>query len=227
MKKKETQKYLARKMRRRGKSYSEILKQVNVSKSTLSLWLRDIPLTGAQTKRLQGRNKSRYFGSKKSQQKRINLTKKIITEAKNEANKLAGNKLFISGLMLYWAEGTKRGNEIVSFSNSDTRMIELMMIWFRKICLVPEEKFRIQLHIHTLHKKKSIREYWANITKIPLSQFHKLIVKKTSLRHRKNKLYQGTCVIRICDRNLFRKIMGWKIGVLDTLGIEDDYEIPK
>lgn len=227
MKKKITQKYSARQLRKKGKSYSEILKKINVSKSTLSLWLRDIPLTEQQRNNLKGRNKSRYLGSKKNQQKRIELTKKIISESKDEAKMLINNKLLLVGLMLYWAEGTKRGGEIISFSNSDPNMIKLMMRWFRKICLVPEEKFRIQIHAHTLHRKKDIKNYWSEITKIPLKQFHKLIIKETSLRHRKNKLYYGTCCIRICDVNLFRKIMGWKIGILETFGIKDNYEIPK
>ncbi len=38
----------ARKLRKKGKSYSEILKKVKVSKSTLSVWLRDIKLTAEQ-----------------------------------------------------------------------------------------------------------------------------------------------------------------------------------
>lgn len=227
MNKKITQKYLARGLRKKGKSYSEILKKVNVSKSTLSLWLRDIPLAEKQAKTMRGRIKSRYLGSKRNQRKRIKLTEKIIAKAKKEAGQLMSDKSFLAGLMLYWAEGTKRGEEMISFSNSDPNMIKFMMKWFKKICLVPKNKFRIQIHAHTLHRKKKIKNYWSDITKIPLAQFHKLIIKKTTLRHRKNKLYQGTCCIRIYDRNLFRKIMGWKMGALKKFGIEDNYKIPK
>ena len=128
--------------------------------------------------------------------------------------------------MLYWAEGTKRGYESINFSNSDENMIQLMMEWFRNICGVPENKFRIQLHVHSLHDKNIIK-YWSKITRIPEKQFHKLIIKKTSLRQRKNILYQGTCCIRINDRKLFRKIMGWKTGVLREFGLRDEYVIPE
>ncbi|MFH1426965.1 MAG: hypothetical protein ABIG60_00310 [Patescibacteria group bacterium] len=227
MKRKETQKFSARKLRKQGKSYSEILKKVKVSKSTLSLWLRDIGLSNKQREALQGRTKSRYLGSKSSQFLRIELTKEIIKNAKGEAKKLISDPLFLSGVMLYWAEGTKRGGELVCFSNSDPNTIEFMMKWFRKICLVPENKFRIQIHIHTLLRKRDIKKYWSKVTKISEKQFHKLIIKETSLRYRKNILYNGTCFIRVCDRNLFRKIMGWKIGVLEHFGIEDNYQIPK
>jgi hypothetical protein len=223
----ETNKNLARRLRQNGQSYSEILKLVNVSKSTLSLWLRDIPLSHEAKTRLEGRSKSRYIGSKSRQHTRINITRQIIEDSKTESINLLQNKLFLSGLMLYWAEGTKRGQELVNFSNSDPNMIKLMMRWFREVCHVKEERFRIQLHIHSLIDQLEIKKYWSNITGIPDNQFHKLIIKKTSLGHRKNILYNGTCCIRVSDKNLFRKIMGWKIGVLSAFNLQDTYTIPQ
>jgi hypothetical protein len=93
-------------------------------------------------------------------------------------------------------------------------MIKLMMEWFRKVCRVPEEKFRIGLHIHKLFCRKDVKNYWSKLTKIPLHQFHKTQIKPTSLRHRKNPLYNGTCAIRIESRDLFRRIKGWKLAFL-------------
>ncbi len=45
------EKQRARELRGQGFSYNQILEQVRVSKSTLSLWLRDINLTDAADKR--------------------------------------------------------------------------------------------------------------------------------------------------------------------------------
>ena len=42
------EKQRARELRGLGWSYNDILSEVGVSKSTLSLWLRDIPLTEEQ-----------------------------------------------------------------------------------------------------------------------------------------------------------------------------------
>ena len=57
-------------LRKQGKSYSEILKKISVSRSTISLWLRNIKLTRKQKNiLLRGRQKSRYAGAK-AQQKR-------------------------------------------------------------------------------------------------------------------------------------------------------------
>lgn len=120
--------------------------------------------------------------------------------------------------MLYWAEGAKK-YESIKFSNSDPDMIKFMMRWFREICQVQEVKFKIALHIHSLLIRRDVEKYWSEVTGIPLTQFQKTYIKQTSLGQRKNILYNGTCVICIYDRDLFRKIMGWKAGFLEKIGI--------
>jgi len=209
-------------LRKLGKSYSEIRKKVKVSKGTLSLWLRNIKLTPAQERRLYItlRRRNAYKGAKIQQERRIARTKQIIREAKKEAKRLFKNPLFLSGLMLYWAEGDKsERTEAVKFSNSDPVMIKLMIKWFREICKVPEEKFRINLHIHELFCRKEVESYWSKITKIPLNQFYKTYIKLTSLKHRRYPLYNGTCSIRVGNVDLFRKIKGWKLGFIEKLKI--------
>ncbi|TSC67048.1 MAG: Uncharacterized protein G01um101466_809, partial [Parcubacteria group bacterium Gr01-1014_66] len=47
----------------------------------------------------------------------------------------------------------------VKFTNSDWNTIILMMRWFREVCKVPEEKFRIALHIHNLHSAPDAKNY--------------------------------------------------------------------
>lgn len=205
----------AQELRKKGKSYDEILKTIKVSKGTLSIWLRDIPLTKKQIEKLYTipRQKNAFRLAKLNQNKKFEITKKILLESSLEINNLIENKLFLSGLMLYWAEGDKSEViEPVKFTNSDPTMIKFMMRWFREICEVPEEKIRIALHIHELHKKIEIENYWSQITHIPINQFNKTQIKKSSLKYRRNALYEGTCSIRVHNKNLFRKIKGWKLG---------------
>lgn len=212
------------KLRKKGRSYKEIQKKILVSKGTLSLWLRDIKLTPAQERRIyrELRQKNAYRLAKANQMKRIRITKEIIKKAKKETSSLIKNPLFLVGLMLYWAEGDKsEESEVVKFSNSDPEMIKLMMKWFRKICKVPKNKFRIALHIHQLHCRKNIESYWSRLTGVSRKQFHKTQIKPTSLKHRKNKLYNGTCVVVVNNKNLFRRIKGWKLGVLKTFRINN------
>lgn len=214
------EKFNAIRLRKQGKSYREIKKRVGVSKGTLSLWLRDIELTHRQLAvLLRGREKSRYAGAKANQSKRVERTKEITNAAKEEAKyAYHTHPLFLAGLMLYWAEGDKsQTREVVKFSNSDPEMVKLMMKWFRTVCRVPEERFRICIHMHALHCRPEIEKYWSQIASVPLNQFHRTQVKPTSLRYRRNPLYNGTCAVSVQNRNLFRRISGWKAGVIEAM----------
>jgi len=206
--------------RRKGMSYNEILESVQVSKSTLSFWLRDIVLSDAENKRLLvGRGLSRHCAAENRKQKRRSDTATAIEAGAQEFQNLLKNQLFPIGLCLYWAEGDKHKQERVKFTNSDAKMISLMMKWFREICGVPEEKFRVALHVHNLHTAKNIKRYWSEITGVPERQFQKVYVKQTTLRHRRNVLYNGTCAIVVNNKALFRRISGWKLGLLAHFGI--------
>ncbi len=207
-------------LRRKGLSYSAIKRNVKVSRSTLSLWLQDIPLTPVQKNRLlKSKDRGRYLGSETQRLKRINKTVHLLATGSREFGELCVHPLFLCGLALYWAEGDKHKAESVKFTNSDPAMIMFMMKWFREICSVPEEKFRIALHIHNLHVSKNVEKYWSKVTGIPGKQFHKTYIKKSSLHQRKKILYNGTCAIIIHNKDLFRRIMGWKEGLLAHFGL--------
>ncbi|HEU0085998.1 MAG TPA: hypothetical protein VFQ59_03525, partial [Candidatus Paceibacterota bacterium] len=202
------------KLRKNGDSYSSILKKIKVSKSTLSIWLREIELTEEQKNNLVNHmDKVRYEVAKRKVAERIERTNQIIEKSAKEVAKLKNNSFFLVGISLYWAEGAKNPNESVKFANSDEKMILFMMKWFRKICKVPEHKFKIHIHMHTLHCRKDIIDYWSKITGVPLKQIYRPYIKPTSLGQRRNLLYNGTCSIIIHDKTLFRRIMGWKFGL--------------
>ena len=204
--------------RKKGVGFGQILKEVRVSKSTLSLWLRDVEVDkDIKEKILVGRELSRRLAAESRKQQRKINTAAAIEQGTKEFSRLSNNPLFLAGLCLYWAEGDKHKQERVKFTNSDEKMIFLMMKWFREICEVPEEKFRIALHVHNLHVANDVKNYWSQITGVPESQFQKIYVKPTTLRQRRNILYNGTCGIVVSNKALFRRISGWKISLLGYL----------
>ena len=213
-------KWKAIELRRQGYCYAKIRQIIKVSKSTLSRWLYDIDLTPEQKKQLlRGREISRYASARSKKAKKEEQIRIITEEGRKQFSKLIKNPLFLAGLMLYWAEGDKNREERVKFTNSDETAIVLMMKWFREICNVPEVKFRIALHLHNLHFRTNAQNYWSKLTGIPIKQFHKIFIKQSSLRQRRNILYNGTCAIVINNKDLFRKISGWKLGLLEYFHI--------
>ena len=211
-------KELAQGLRREGLSYKEILEQVSVSKGTISLWCRDIELTPEQKERLKAKRSSYHGqlrGAKVQQARRIAETKRIQTEARAELKSLNDYEFKIAGIMLYWGEGNKTRD--VGISNSDPGLIKFMMRWFREVCHVPESKFRARVNIHSGQDELKIKQFWSEITGIPLSQFRKTYVKEEGTGHRKNILYHGTLGVLISDVHLLRKILGW----IEYFGIGD------
>lgn len=210
-------------LRQQGQSYTEILSQVHVSKGTLSAWLKDITLTKEQEERLFVTRRQEHIANLAKLRKNLSQKKKtlILSQAAEEAGTFIADPLFLTGLMLYWAEGDKSEYaRAVKFTNSDPRMIALMMKWFRVYGNVREEKVRIEIHIHELLEESRIKAYWSRIVGIPETQFYKTQIKQTSLRQRRVKLYHGTCAIRIGDITLLRKIHGWKLGALKHIAAE-------
>lgn len=197
----------ARKLRQQGLSYKEIQEQTGLAKSTVSLWCRDVELTSKQKTALFAKYDAQLRGAKSNQDKRRKAIEKIKLSAMSEIDNLSPSEFKIAGLMLYWAEGNK--TLYPGLSNSDPKLIKFIMAWFRKVCLVPEEKFKVYLHLHSGQDELRSKMFWSEITGVPLSQFGKSYIKKEGSGHKKNILYHGTAKIGIYNKDLLYRILGW------------------
>ena len=211
------EKKISRELRRQGWSFNEIRQKVKVSKSSVSLWVRDIELTKSQKQKLSknGVKKEVIEKRRKTRLTRENNRRQlIIDKAKSEIKHLLRKELWLVGIALYWGEGAKTLRSGVQFSNSDPRSIQLMMQFFKKNCKVPENKFRGHIYIHPHLDEEKAKMYWHNISGIPYDQFYKTSkqLSKAS-KGKKDTLPFGTFAIQICNTELFLKIKGWIEGV--------------
>jgi len=138
MKSKTEEKNKAIKLREQGLSYKEILEKIPVAKSSLSLWLKSVNLTTSQKQRLTDKKlASARRGAQKMKSIRIALTKKIKSKSRKEIGRLTKRELWLIGIALYWAEGSKeknyRSGSRTEFSNSDPYMIRIFLKWLLKI----------------------------------------------------------------------------------------------
>jgi len=215
-------KNIAINLRIQGKSYGEIRSIIpNLSKSTLSNWLSNLNLTPKQQKRLKVNiEKISYSARAKSawirRQKNLERTKVIFEEAQKELPSLMRSPLFLIGLSLYWAEGSKTTN-CVQFSNSDSRLVKIMIRWFKEVCNVPEEKLKIHIYIHEIYKHENCERFWSKITGVPVLKFGKTTYKPTPHTIKKNFSYKGVCRIDIGSINLLKRIFGWQQGIAKIL----------
>ena len=117
-------------------------------------------------------------------------------------------RLKIAGIMLYWAEGTLRGNT-VDFANSNPQMVTVFLRFLRKICGVSEERLRIYLYAYSYQDIEILKLYWHKVTKIPLTQFTKPYIRIDNQNLSGRKLLYGLVHIRYNDKQLLHLIKNW------------------
>ena len=194
-------------------SYSQIKKILRVSKSTLSYWLRDYPLSEQRIKELQkiGMPRSEQAIEKfreTMKQKRGKRLAEIYKTQKKLILPLSNREFFISGLLLYWGEGTKSRRDILSISNSDPSVIQFFIHWLNKSLNVSKEKMRVRLHLYNDMNINKEMEFWSRVLKIPLSQFGRPYIKESSSEriNHKGGFGHGTCNVTINSVLLAEKV---------------------
>jgi len=204
-------------LRKRGWSLNEIKRKLGISKSSVSLWVRNIELTIAQKRELSKKGIKKEVIEKQRATRLRNAAEKrqyVINNARLEIDKVSKRELWLIGTALYWGEGAKTLRSGVQFSNSDPRAIQLMMQFFRRICNVPENKFRGHIHIHPHLNTDRARKFWHIISGIPLKQFYKISIQQSKAsKKKKDSLPFGTLNIIICNTELFLEIKGWIEGI--------------
>lgn len=203
----------ARALRKRGYSINQIVKEAGLTKSSVSLWVRDIVLTKEQEKGLSERGRSIESIEKRRINRLFNEQQKrrvIIDKAKKDFTSISLEQLKLIGIILYLGEGGKTKTGLARVANSDPLVIKIVMRFFREICQVPENKFRAYIHTFEHADIEKTEKHWAQITRIPRKQFYKTYIKPSSASLQKRKsLPFGTIDVCVCDTKLFLTIMGW------------------
>jgi len=216
MEPKKEYKRLAEKMRLQGLTYSEILKSLPVSKSSLSLWLHSITLSTNNKARIETlKLAGQKAGAKMRHQNRIDQQNTLIATTQKEISKLIKDPFFTFGLSLYWAEGSKQkpwrlsGN--VGFTNSDPQTILIMRMWLHKYSQITEDNTIYRLCIHKSADIKKATKEWAFILGVD-EQKILLSIKNHETKNGRhpNQEYRGLVHMRIRKSTwLNRKIALW------------------
>lgn len=210
-------------LRKKGMAMGEIAKKINVSKSSISCWVRDIQLSAKQKNSLNKNGHSIDAIEKRRISRLANTTarhKFIYDQAYVEADLLKDNLLWSVGVSLYWGEGGKSQN-LVRISNSDPAIIATMMKFFKVVCNVDPQKFRGHINTFQHANVKNTEMYWSKISGIPLNQFFKTYQKNSSASlHKRDTLPNGTLQIYVLDTKLYFRIIGW----MDYLRLTKNYD---
>jgi hypothetical protein len=212
----------ARELRRQGWTYDRIELELGVSRSSVSLWVRDLPKpkprhTPEEQRELMRAGLAERYAAREEQR----LAAK--REAAAEIGELSDRELFLVGVGLYWAEGAKskpyRREERVTFVNSDPDMIRLYLAWLRLLG-IGNERLVFHVTVHESADVKAAERYWADLAGIRVDDLHKTALKKhnpKTVRKNTGDDYHGCLVVRVRQgAELYRRIEGWWVGITKT-----------
>lgn len=211
-------------LRKKGLTYSEILKLVAVAKSTLSIWLQEVGLSIPQKqkitqKRIEGRLRALTV-IRANKIKRVSGIKEV---ALLEVPLLINDPLWLSGVMLYWAEGSKEHGyaSSVQITNMDVQVHKIFVAWSKKFFQVGDDRFVYSIYIHEKADIEAARVYWSSMLNVKREVF-RLYYKKHNPNPKRSHIgkdYYGILKISLLNSiSPNRKIAGWIDGVVVYLG---------
>jgi transposase-like protein len=209
-----------------GLSLKEISKQLGVSKSSVSYWVRDIELTPEQHKKLMSRNplyNKQLTAQKKNRESALLLRREYQLEGREKTKSGENKELFLEGCMLFWAEGSKCKNSVI-LTNSDIEMVILFSNFLKKCFNVPNEKFKLEIncYLNNGKTKEEIENYWLNLLCLDRSNLNKTRINQfpsSSHGYKKNKLIYGICKMQVHDTKIVQTIYG---AIKEFANIDDD-----
>lgn len=206
---------LARKLRReQGLSLNEIAAITKCSKSSISLWVRNVPLQKAQADRLAKHMKNKWEANRHKGTLTMQANYRKVRDAafQKGVTRLSNDTLFAIICSIYWGEGSKKQRGF-SISNCDSDMINFVSKWL----ITEGYRDRIILSVTYYEKKISehgIRSYWqnqlSNLDELHINQIYirKLPTSSKGKQASRNRQPYGTAVLSCWDVKLLNEILG-------------------
>ncbi|MET8222495.1 hypothetical protein [Streptomyces sp. NPDC005301] len=210
----------ARELRLRGWTYDRIQLELGCSKSSISLWVRDLPKPErrdpAEQARLAARKRWEHELAVRDEERQ-----RVKAAAAAEVGSLSDRELFLLGVGLYWAEGAKDKSydrrEKVVFVNSDPGMIEVFLRWL-DLLGVDRDRLRFSVMIHERADVADAERHWADLVGAEDSAFYKTTLKKhnpKTVRKNVGEAYHGCLAISVRrSADLYRRIEGAWYGIV-------------
>jgi transcriptional regulator with XRE-family HTH domain len=217
----------ARELRRQGLDYEEIVGRLGVSKSSVSLWVRDLPGPPRVAAEKCAERASERMREYWTAERPVRAARRAAASAAAAATigDLTSREILIAGAVAYWCEGAKnkpyRRVDRVTFTNSDPELISFFLL-FLEAAGVPRSELAFQLQIHDTADVASAERFWLAATEARPEQFRKTSLKPHNpVTTRKNTSdgYHGCLRIDVRrSGELYRTIEGWASAV--TAGAE-------
>jgi transposase len=213
----------ARELREQGLDYEEIAGALGVSKSSVSLWVRDMPrperLSYEECCKRSAEGSRVYWEAERP-----------VREARREAVRVAAagqigvlskREVIIAGAVAYWCEGAKnkpyRRQDRVVFINSDPGLVKFFLRFLDEAGVAPAQlRFRVQ--IHETADIAGAERFWRGVTGAEPARFHRATLKRHNPRTVRKNVgadYHGCLIVSVRQgADLYRRIEGWAGAIM-------------
>jgi hypothetical protein len=203
----------ARLLRATGLPLAEIATRLGVSKSSVSVWVRDVEFQPVP-RVTRGRRREPNALPRRRQAE----VDRLLAEGRARIGRLTEREFLVAGVALYAGEGSK-GDGSITFANSDPRMVAFFCSWLRHFFKVDESRLRVRLYLHQGLDLDASVSFWSKLTGIPPAQFLKpyRAVPDPTIRHAKH--VHGCVGVRYSCSATHRSIMGLVGALLSDAAI--------
>ncbi|MFJ5141414.1 hypothetical protein [Streptomyces sp. NPDC088707] len=213
----------ARELRLQGMTYDQIQVELGCSKSSISLWVRDLPKPERKRSREEASVIARR-GWEPTMRRREEERRAAKGTAAEAIGAMSERELFLLGVGLYWAEGTKdkphARRERVTFVNSDPGMIQVFTAWLDLLGVEPARR-RYYVMIHETADVAAAEQYWSGLVGVDSAAFNKTTLKRHNPRTNRKNVgggYHGCLTIQILgSADLYRRIEGAWCGIVGAV----------
>jgi predicted transcriptional regulator len=199
----------ARRLRAQGWTLARIAEELHVSKSSVSLWVREVPFTPSKRRYGGRRRVNRQHTAKLREIEQLNR------EGTEQLGRLDERAFLVAGVALYAGEGFKTDGE-VGMANTDPAILAFFCAWLRHFFDIDESRLRMCLYLHKGLDLGAAESFWSELTGIPRSQFIKPYRADRDARVRKAKHPMGCPRVYFWSSTIHRAIMGLVRALLSS-----------
>ena len=177
----------ARGLRNLGLDYNEIAASLGVSKSSVSLWVRDFPtpprLSYEEYRKRSAEGSRRYWEAERPAARGTPCGR--AARAAAEIGDMTAREILIAGAIAYWCEGAKnkphRRDRSVVFINSDPALIGFFLRFLDTAGIARETWYSACTYTRAADVEAAQR-FWLDVTEAQPSQFAGLCSSATTRR---------------------------------------------
>jgi len=202
----------ARAMRAQNMTLQDIATELGVSKSSVSLWVRDVDFIPSKRRTGPQRRSNALHEAKLTQIATLDV------EGIERVGTLSDDAFFVAGIALYAGEGSKTDGA-VKFANTDPAMVTIFCTWLRRYFAIDERRLRVRVYLHEGLDLDAAQAHWSRVTGVPREQFGKAYRAKADPSIRRNKREFGCVYVSYACAPTHRRIMGLVRALLSSSAI--------